>query len=164
MIRFVSFGIAALLLALPTTGFGQQASDEVAEGRAMVQAGREQLIRSELRFTDEEAAAFWPIYERYQAASSAIGDRYAGLLTEYVDRYHSGDLNDEYAVRLLEEYFGIKQEMLDVQTKYSPKFMAVLPALKVAQFFQLENKIRAEIDAQLAIAIPLIAVPPIDPT
>jgi hypothetical protein len=30
---------------------------------------------------------------------------------------------------------------------------------KVAQFFQLENKINAEIDAQLAIAIPLI-----DPT
>lgn len=159
MIRVFSTGIVALLLTLPTTGFGQQASDGVAEGRAMVQAGREELIRSELRFTDEESAAFWPIFESYQAQSSAIGDRYAALLTEYVDRYHRGDLDDEYAKRLLDEYFGIKQEMLDVQTNYAPKFMAVLPALKVAQFFQLENKIRAEIDSQLAIAIPLI-----DPT
>ena len=159
MIRVISTAIAALLLTLPTIGLGQQSSDEMAEGRAMVQAGREELIRSELRFTDQESAAFWPIYERYQAASSAIGDRYAALLTEYIDRYHSGDLSDEYAIRLLDEYFGIKQEMLDVQTKFSPKFMEVLPALKVAQFFQLENKIRAEIDSQLAIAIPLI-----DPT
>jgi transposase-like protein len=159
MIRVVSTAIAVLLLTLPMTGFGQQGSDEVAAGRAMVQAGREELIRSELRFTAAEAAAFWPIYERYQAASSAIGDRYAALLTEYVDRYNSGDLSDEYAVRLLDDYFGIKQEMIDVQTKFLPKFREVLPALKVAQFFQLENKIRAEIDSQLAIAIPLI-----DPT
>ena len=159
MIRVVSTAIAALLLTLPTIGFGQQGSDEVAAGRALVQAGREELIRAELRLTDEESAAFWPIYARYQAASSAIGDRYAALLTEYVDRYHSGDLSDEYAVRLLDEYFGIKQEMLDVQTKFLPEFREVLPALKVAQFFQIENKIRAEIDAQLAVAIPLI-----DPT
>jgi len=159
MIRIISTGIAALLLALPTIGHGQQGGDDVEEGRAMVQAGRAELIRSELRFTDEEAAAFWPIYEGYQAATSAIGDRYAALLTDYVDRYHRGDMNDEYAIRLLEDYFGIKQELLDVQTSYVPKFKAVLPALKVAQFFQLENKIRAEIDSQLAIAIPLI-----DPT
>jgi len=159
MIRYISTGLAALLLTLPMTGFGQQASDGVAEGRAMVQAGREELIRSELRFTDEESAAFWPIYEGYQVATSAIGDRYAALLTEYVDRYHRGDLSDEYATGLLDEFFGIKQELLDVQTSYVPKFMAVLPALKVAQFVQLENKIRAEIDSQLAIAIPLI-----DPT
>lgn len=159
MIRLVSTGIAALLLTLPTIGFGQQASDEVAAGRAMVQAGRAELIRSELRFTDEEAAAFWPIYENYQADTSAIGDRYAALLTDYVDRYHRGDLNDEYAIGLLDEFFGIKRELLDVQASYVSKFMAVLPALKVAQFVQLENKIRAEIDSQLAIAIPLI-----DPT
>lgn len=156
MIRVVSSVIAALLLVLPTISFGQQASDDVAEGRAMVQAGRVELIRSELQLTDEESAAFWPIFERYQAASSAVGDRYAALLTEYVDRYHSGDLSDEYAIRLLDEYFGVRQELLDVRTKYAPQFLAVLPALKVAQFYQLENKIRAEIDSQLAIAIPLI--------
>ena len=159
MIRFLFTGIAALLLALPTTSFGQQADDEVAKGRAMVQAGRAELIRSELRFTDEEAAAFWPIYEVYQAETSAIGDRYTAMLTEYVDRYDRGDLSDEYAVRLLDVFFGVKRDLLDVQTNYLPKFMDALPALKVAQFYQLENKIRAEIDAQLAVVVPLI-----DPT
>ncbi len=159
MIRFLTTGIAALLLALPTTGFGQQAGDEVAEGRAMVQAGREELVRSELRLTDKEAAAFWPIYEVYQAESAAIGDRYVAMLTEYVDRYDRGDLSDEYAIGLLDVFFGVKRDLLDVQTNYLPKFMEALPALKVAQFYQLENKIRAEIDAQLAVVVPLI-----DPT
>jgi len=159
MIRIVSIGVAALLLSLPTIGLGQQSEDEVAEGRAMVQAGREELIRSELRLSDEEAAAFWPIYEVYQAESAAIGDRYAAMLTEYVDRYERGDLSDEYAVGLLDVFFGVKRDLLDVQTNYLPKFMEALPALKVAQFYQLENKIRAEIDAQLAVVVPLI-----DPT
>jgi hypothetical protein len=159
MIRIISTGIAVLLLALPTVGLGQQAGDEVAEGRAMVQAGRAELIRSELRFTGEEAAAFWPIYKVYQAETAAIGDRYAAMLAEYVDRYDRGDLSDEYAVGLLDVYFGVQRDLLDVQTKYLPKFMEVLPALKVAQLYQLENKIRAEIDAQLAAVIPLI-----DPT
>jgi hypothetical protein len=37
-----------------------------------------------------------------------------------------------------------------------PTFKKSLPALKVARFYQLENKIEAEIDAQLALAVPLI--------
>jgi hypothetical protein len=159
MIRVLSTGIAALLLTLPTIGLGQQAGDEVAEGRAMVQAGRAELIRSELRFTDEEAAAFWPIYEVYQAETAAVGDRYAAMLAEYINRYDRGDLSDEYAIDLLDVFFGVKRDLLDVQTNYLPKFMEALPALKVAQFYQLENKIRAEIDAQLAVVVPLI-----DPT
>ena len=159
MIRIVSIGVAALLLSLPTIGLGQQSENEVAEGRAMVQAGREELIRSELRLTDEEAAAFWPIYEVYQAESAAIGDRYAAMLAGYINRYNRGDLSDEYAVDLLDVFFDVKQDLLDVQTDYLPKFMEALPALKVAQFYQLENKIRAEIDAQLAVVVPLI-----DPT
>lgn len=159
MIRVISTGLAMLVLALPTISLGQQVSDGVAEGRAMVQAGREELIRSELRLTDEEEAAFWPIFMDYQAKSSAIMDRYTVLLTDFVDRWERSDMSNEYAADLLDEFFGIKQELLDVQTSYVPKFKAVLPALKVAQFFQIENKIRAEVDSQLAIVIPLI-----DPT
>jgi len=56
----------------------------------------------------------------------------------------------------METFFGIKQELLDIKKNYLPKFKGVLPALKVARFYQLENKIEAEIDSQLALAVPLI--------
>lgn len=156
MTRFLWTGIVALLLAIPATGVGQVADDEVAEGRAMVQAGAEQLIRSELRLTDDEAAAFWPIYRAYQKETSAIGDRYAAMLAGYINRYDRGDLSNEYADDLLDVFFGVKRDLLDVQMSYRPKFMEALQALKVAQFYQLENKIRAELDAQLAVVVPLI--------
>ena len=156
MIRVLTAGIAAFLLAQPAMVLGQQVDDDVAEGRALVQAGSEEIIRSELRLTDEEAAAFWPVYQAYKAETVAVGDRYTAMLTGYVDRYNRGDLSNEYAADLLDVFFGVKRDILDLQTDYLPKFMEAIPALKVAQFYQLENKIRAEIDAQLAVVVPLI--------
>jgi hypothetical protein len=35
-------------------------------------------------------------------------------------------------------------------------FRTVLPVQEVARFYQLENKMDAEVDAQLALAIPLL--------
>ena len=156
MIRVLTAGIAAFLLAQPAMVLGQQVDDDVAEGRALVRAGSEEIIRSELRLTDEEAAAFWPVYQAYKAETVAVGDRYTAMLTGYVDRYNRGDLSNEYAADLLDVFFGVKRDILDLQTDYLPKFMEAIPALKVAQFYQLENKIRAEIDAQLAVVVPLI--------
>lgn len=83
-------------------------------------------------------------------------DRYTAMITEYMGRYDRGDLSDEYASDLMETFFSIKRDLLDVKMKYLPTFKKSLPALKVARFYQLENKIEAEIDAQLALAVPLI--------
>ena len=160
MNRLIFVGIAAMIVVsfghAQAQDSNQQADDEIAQGRAMVQAGREEIIRIELSLTDEEAESFWPIYAAYTGETAAIMDRYTVMITDYVRRYDSGDLSDEYASDLMETFFGIKRELLEVKMGYLPKFKEVLPALKVARFYQLENKIEAEIDAQLALAVPLI--------
>lgn len=148
-------GIVVAVLAFGQAS-GQQMEDEVAEGRAMMRAGWDEMIRAELPLSEEEAAGFWPIYEEYRDEMTEITDRYTAMVTDFVRRYDAGDFSDEYAEELLESFFGIKQELLDVRKKFIPRFKEVMPALKVAQFYQLENKINAEIDAQLAYAIPLI--------
>ena len=135
---------------------GQEMEDEVAAGRAMMRAGWDEMIREELPLTKEQAAGLWPVYEQYRDEMEKITDRYTAMVTDFVRRYDRGDFSDEYAEELLESFFGIKRELLDVRVKYIPRFKEVLPALKVAQFYQLENKINAEIDAQLAYAIPMI--------
>lgn len=134
----------------------QQMEDEVAAGRAMMRAGWDEMIREELPLTEEQAAGFWPVYEQYRDEIEKITDRYTAMVTDFVRRYDAGDFSDEYAEELLESFFGIKRELLDVRVKYIPRFKEVMPALKVAQFYQLENKINAEIDAQLALVVPLV--------
>ena len=111
--------------------------------------------RTELRLTDDESAAFWPLYETSRAESDAVRDRYAALIKEYVRRYDAADLTDEYADRIIDEYFDIQKDRLGVQEEFLPRFREVMPALKVARFYQLEHKTNAEIDAQLALVIPL---------
>ena len=143
--------ILAVFLSSPVNG-----QSSVEEGRAMVQEARVEIIRSELRLTEEEAAAFWPLHAAYSAETADVMDRYAAMIAEYVQRYDSGDLSDEYAIELMSRFFAIKRELLDVKTRFLPKFKEVIPPLKVARFYHLENKIDADIDAQLAIAVPLI--------
>ena len=155
IMRIAGLGLIVLILSL-WTGAASAQGDEISEGRAMIQAGREQVMRAELPLTEAEAAAFWPVYAEYQAQTAAISDRYAKVIAEFVERYDNADFNDAYADRLLEDYFLIRQELLDVRKKFLPQFKAAMPALKLARFYQLENKISAEIDAQLAIAVPLI--------
>jgi hypothetical protein len=153
-------GIAALFIAvfgqLQAQGSNEQANEEIAEGRAMLRAGVDEIIREELALTAEEAELFWPTYAAYRSETRALMDRYTAMITEYMGRYDRGDLSDEYASDLMETFFSIKRDLLDVKMKYLPKFKKSLPALKVARFYQLENKIEAEIDAHLALAVPLI--------
>lgn len=153
--------IAALLAALPVTASAQagnnaSADQEIEKGRAMIREGRIETIRGELKFTAAEASNFWPVYEQYRREMDGIQDRYAAMVKEYLRRYEAADLSNEYADRLLATFFGIERERLDVQQKYLPRFRNVLPALKVARLYQLENKISAEIDAQLALVVPLV--------
>ena len=148
---------SVMLSVLPAMAQDQGAQREVDEGRAMVRAGFREVIRDELVLTEQETAAFWPVYDEYEQTVTAIMDRYSHLLMQYVHRFETGDLSNEYADELLAEYFAIRQELLDVRRAFIPKFKTVIPALKVAQLYQLENKLNAEVDIQLALAVPLIS-------
>jgi hypothetical protein len=65
-------------------------------------------------------------------------------------------MTDDGAAKLLKEFMSIQGDRLKLQESYLPKFQKVLPAVKVARFYQIENKIRAVVDYDVASEIPLI--------
>jgi len=129
---------------------------ELANARALLQAGREQMIREDLQMTEAESAAFWPVYNKYRDEKRIVQDRHAKMVARFLERHRDGGFDNEYAEHLIAEHFEIRGAILAVQMKYVPYFRETLPALKVARFYQLENKMDAEIDAQLALVIPLV--------
>ena len=137
-------------------GSNTPSNQELANARAMIQEGRETIIREDLRMTADEEAAFWPLYEDYRSDMMPIQDRYVALIADYVRQYESGALTDEYAEEMLDSYFDIKSDLLRKRKKYVRQFRKVLPMLKVARFYQLENKMNATIDAELALVVPLL--------
>ncbi len=154
-------GIIAALASLPLTfGFAVVTADEMdaealVEARELLKSGREELVREELQLTESEAAAFWPVYEQYRDDIERVRDRQAAVVSTYMEAYWAAELDDDLAEHVLDEHFAVKTQLLKVEKKYLRRFRKVLPAAKVTRFFQLDNKLDAEIDVALAKLIPL---------
>ena len=132
------------------------AGGEMNDARVLLRFGREDIIREEIRFSEEEAVAFWPLFDSYQAELLVVNDRYADLLTNYLDAYRAGTVSEEMANQIVDVYLEIEDDILKIKQKYLQDFRKALPARKAARFYQLENKMDAELQSQLAMIIPLI--------
>lgn len=152
----------AVLVCVAGAASAQQDESEavgdpaVVEARALLQAGRKEIIADEIRFTREEGRAFWAAYEEYRRDITAVRDRQAALVAEYLEAYRAATVSEELATSLVDDYLDIKQELLKVQRRHLKKFRRVLPPRKVGRFYQLESKLDAELEAQLALFVPLM--------
>jgi hypothetical protein len=161
MHRCLGIGTALLILGLAATASFAQIKDpliglddQIEAARKLMQTERRLVHATELALTPEESKAFWPIYNEYAAEIKAVGDRRVKLITDYADNFD--DITDEFANHSLKEAFDIDAELLKVQKKYVSRFKRVLPVVKVVRFYQVENKLNAVIDFQLASQIPLM--------
>ncbi len=150
------FRILSIFLALVIASqvLGQEPG--MSDARALLQTGRVEIIEDELRFTEEEAAAFWPVYDEYQSDLAVVKDQYADLVTSFLDAYRAGTVSDQFAEQLIDDYLDIQEELLKIKRKHLKDFRKALPARKAARFYQLENKMDAQLEAQLSLVIPMI--------
>ena len=151
-----AIAVVLLVAALPVSA--QQSADigaKIRETQALVAKEFRQILREEMMLTEAEAAEFWPLYERYSAEKRVVNEPYLAGLIEYVDRYYGGDLTDAHAERLMNTYFDVQQALLRKRQEYVRKFARIMGNVKAMRFFQLENKVQAEVNAALAVTIPL---------
>ncbi|HXU87589.1 MAG TPA: hypothetical protein VFQ62_01950 [Methylomirabilota bacterium] len=122
--------------------------------RAAIQVRRQALVTAVMDdLNAKEAEAFWPLYRDYRGAMAGVSDRYVKLMTNYLNSLDN--LTDSEANGMLKDYISIERARLDVKSKFIPRFNKVLPAKKVARFFQIDNKLDAVIAADMAKLIPL---------
>ncbi len=133
-------------------------NEDLANARALLQAGRAEIIRDELFMTEDESADFWPVYEEYHAEIMTVRDRQTMIVTEFLKGNRAGTLDNDYAEDFTKNNFEIRSDLLKIQEKYIRRFHQILPALKVARFYQLESQMDAQVDARLAVFVPLIEV------
>ncbi len=129
-------------------------SNEVEALRTVMQTERKILVMQEMQLSPAEAEAFWPLYDEYSAEVKKIGDLRVKVITDYAANYSS--MTDELAKQLLDDSVKYRERQIKLQKKYIRKFRSVLPEIKVTRFFQLENKINAIVDYDLAAQIPLM--------
>lgn len=121
--------------------------------RAMIQVQRQALVTAAMDLEPKEAEVFWPLYREYRVEMAKVGDRFVRLLVSFLEDYDS--LSDQAAISMLNEYLSIELARNSVKAQYVAQFQKALPARKVARFFQVDNKLDAFLNADLARQIPL---------
>ena len=122
--------------------------------RAAVKADKKALVAKTLDLTPAEAAKFWPIYDTYQRSLNA-SNRQTALAVEELVGYDK-PLSNVFAKNLANEMLASDEAEIKARRKMQNGVMKALPPKKAARYLQLEGKIRAFQDYDLAVAIPLV--------
>ena len=148
--RIKSILLTILLLTVPFVAF----ADEALELKKKIIFDQKKLVVMEnMAFTDEEAKAFWPVYEKHQEELFQVSQRGATLILAYASVYQS--LTDEQATKIIDEYYDIQDERLAVMKKMMVDVGKVLPGKKAFRYMQVESKLTAIARYELAKEIPL---------
>jgi len=154
--------LLAAILAVVLSSGGAHAADKAAAAPQSdqsilldtIRANRKALVAVNLGLSEEQAAKFWPLYDKYQKELNANGDRVVAIVDDYSKSF--GDLSDEKAMKLMEDYLAAEADRVKLRSSYLPEFSKILPGRTVARFYQIENKMDALLRNELASAIPVV--------
>jgi len=152
VLYFFAFMVISALVATPAWAQDKPA-DNMQIVREKIRADKKLVVAETMGMTESEAKAFWPVYEAYQRDLAKINDRTIKLIDDYAENY--GTMSDQAAKKLMDEYMAIETERLNIRQSYLPRFRQVLPEMKVLRYYQLENKIQAVVNYEVAAIIPL---------
>ena len=160
MSKKVGKGLIAMVLTITLIGFvgSALAQDKPADNMDLVKekirTDKKLFIATNLQLSESEATAFWPVYQDYQAELAKLRNREVKLIEEFAANYES--MSDDVAKKLLDDSLSIDSDHEKLRQSYLSKIRGVLPDKKVARYYQLESKIDAVLEYELAKRIPLV--------
>jgi hypothetical protein len=160
MSKKVVKSLIAMVLAIMLIGFvgSAAAQDKPADNMDLVKekirTDKKLFIATNMQLTESEANAFWPVYEAYQADLAKLRDREIKLIEEFAAKFET--MSDDAAKKLLDDSLSIDSDHQKLRQSYLSKIRGVLPDKKVARYYQLENKIDAVLEYEMAKRIPLV--------
>ena len=160
MSKKVSKGLIAMVLAITLIGFvgSVSAQDKPADNmdivKEKIRTDKKLFIATNMQLTESEGKAFWPVYETYQAELGKLRDREIKLIEEFATNFES--MSDDVAKNLLDDSLAIDSDHQKLRQSYLTKIRGTLPDKKVARYYQLESKIDAILEFEMAKRIPLV--------
>jgi hypothetical protein len=127
--------------------------------RTAVRADKKAFVASTLQLTPLEAKRFWPVYDTYQRVLDATNRRLALAVVAVAGL--DKPITDLYARNLANELIAADEEEVKARRALHNRLMRgvptrILPPRKAARYLQLESKIRAMQDYDIATGIPLV--------
>ncbi len=122
--------------------------------RSDLRRQRSLIFAENMPLTESEAVDFWPVQREYENALGLLLDERYSAIVQFVKDYQN--LTDAQATTLANKAFGLEEKRTKLKREYFQKFCKVIPAVKAARFFQIDNQLNMVLDLRVAATLPLI--------
>jgi Spy/CpxP family protein refolding chaperone len=146
--------LAMGLQAVPTAG-AEDPSGDLKAIHAKLESDKKDIVTQYMNLSEQEAKAFWPVYDEIQTEQAALSRRTESLLSSYAAELKSNTFTDEKAQKLLDEWIQLGQDEARQRAGAAAKVMKALPGKKAARYLQIESEYRALRNYDLAATVPL---------
>jgi len=112
------------------------------------------LVSQTMKFSEEDASVFWPIYKEYEIELDKLGDKRLANIKDFVNNYQK--MTDLKADELIDQAFNYQEERLSLKRKLYNQIKEKLNPTTAAKFIQLEHQIQLIIDMKINAELPLL--------
>jgi hypothetical protein len=153
VIAFV--GAAMTVFAQRETENGIQVEQDLALVRRDLRSEKKKILAMNLPLSEAEATKFWPVYDQMTGEMAKNNDEFYCLIKDFVANQKT--ITDAQASAMIKRWGEIQVVQAKTRQKYIPLIEQTIPAKKAALFFQIDRRLWALLDLQVASAMPLVA-------
>jgi Spy/CpxP family protein refolding chaperone len=152
--------LAIALLAGPTFAAdpapaAAPSDDQVLQSvRNDLQAKRADIMAKNMTLTADQAAKFWPLFNKFQAEQDVIIDAQLKGVQKFVDSYAT--LDDAGALALMNAQIDRDTKLCALRQKWLGEFQKVLPAKQAVRVIQIDRRLANIAQVALSSRIPLV--------
>ena len=144
---FATLAIVGLM-----TGAYAQKHTEIEMIRSVYQLEKKAVVADFMKLSNDDAAKFWPIYEKYEKERTALGDRKVKVITDYVNERQKELKNADSMVK---ESADIQRSEVSLREKYYKDIKEAISLKAAIDFYQVEDVIATAVRMKIWEEMPM---------
>jgi hypothetical protein len=154
LVLVVALAAPSISFAQTQTATGVEVEKDLALVRRNLRAEKKKILAANVPLTETEATKFWPVYDEYAAEMTKHYDEFYSIIKEYAANQKT--LTDSQAISMVKRWSDILVDVAKTRQKWVPMIEKVIPGKKAALFFQIDRRLYALMDLQVASEVPLV--------
>ena len=120
--------------------------------RSVYQLEKKAVVADFMKLTNDDAAKFWPIYDKYEKERTALGDRKVKVMTDYVNERQKEVKNADGMVK---ESADIQRGEVSLREKYYKDIKEAISLKAALDFYTVEDVIATAVRMKLWEEMPM---------
>ncbi|KAF1052236.1 MAG: hypothetical protein GAK43_02025 [Stenotrophomonas maltophilia] len=157
--------LTALLAAAPTLQADERAPSadqvlsehhqQIEQQLADIDYKRERVVEANMKLSDSEAGAFWPIYNTYRSESDKLSRESLKILLDYAHAFNQGTVANDDARALITRVESLQRQRLTLRDQYIERVAQEVSPIRAMRFLQIETQLDAMSVLDVGRQVPL---------